>query len=225
MHAAELARELGIKKIILPPIAGVLSALGMLMADCVKDYQQAIFVQVSLNDNGTLDRALSQSFDELVSRGIEEFKTEGFSEDQLIFRPMADVRFVGQSWELSVPYKMGSLEHDFFDAHRNLYGYVPEGRDWEVVNVRVQIIGKRNHPELGKLFNYQIKSPAKPCSEKRVYWREKFWKTPFFHFDEISQSQKIEGPAVILDPYTTIWVPPDFYLQSNNIGGLELCPR
>ena len=123
-HACELAERLDISTVIVPPHAGVLSALGMLAADCVRDYSQSVL-------GGDPEAA----FQELAHRAAGEFSDEGFSD--VLFEQWIDLRYEGQSYEISVPWKR---KGDFHAEHRKLYGYDHPGRKVEQVTARVKAI-------------------------------------------------------------------------------------
>jgi N-methylhydantoinase A/oxoprolinase/acetone carboxylase beta subunit len=124
-HACELAERLEIPTVIVPRHAGVLSALGMLVADCVRDYSQSI-----------LARPAAEVFAELELRAAAEFAQQGFAE--VVYERHVDLRYRGQSYEITVPW----LERDtFHDAHRRLYGYDHRGREVEQVTARLKAVG------------------------------------------------------------------------------------
>jgi N-methylhydantoinase A/oxoprolinase/acetone carboxylase beta subunit len=124
-HACELAGRLEIPTVIVPRHAGVLSALGMLVADCVRDYSQSI-----------LARPAAEVFAELELRAAGEFADQGFAE--VVYERHVDLRYRGQSYEITVAWQ----ERDtFHDAHRRLYGYDHQGREVEQVTARLKAVG------------------------------------------------------------------------------------
>ncbi len=123
-HACELAERLDVSTVIVPPHAGVLSAVGMLAADCVRDYSQSV-----------LGKDPVLAFEELGGRAAAEFSDEGFSE--VLFERLIDLRYEGQSYEITVPWQQRA---DFDAHHRKLYGYDHPGRKVEQVTARVKAI-------------------------------------------------------------------------------------
>jgi N-methylhydantoinase A/oxoprolinase/acetone carboxylase beta subunit len=115
LHACEVAEDLGIRTVIVPEHAGVLSALGMLLADRVRDYTA-----------GVLGR--DWNFRELEKKARKDMP--GCAVERYL-----DVRYVGQSYELTVPEGAS-----FHDAHRRMYGYSDEARPTEVVAIRVRAV-------------------------------------------------------------------------------------
>ena len=123
-HACELAARLEMKTVIVPQHAGVLSALGMLSADCVRDFSQS-----------TLGRNVNEVFTELEARASSEFAAEGLP--QVHFERQIDLRYEGQSFEITVP----ATDRDrFHDAHRKRYGYDHSGLAVEAVTARIRAV-------------------------------------------------------------------------------------
>jgi N-methylhydantoinase A/oxoprolinase/acetone carboxylase beta subunit len=121
LHACEIAEELGIETVIVPKHAGVLSALGMLMADAVRDYSAGV---LGLKD-------LEREFAKLERRARKE------SPGAEIERS-ADLRYKGQSYELNVPWPAARGFSEFHKAHQKMYGYLSSEREVEVVTIRVR---------------------------------------------------------------------------------------
>jgi N-methylhydantoinase A len=115
LHACEIAEDLGITTIVVPEQAGVLSAMGMLMADRVRDYTAGVIGREA--DFRHLEK---QARKDMPKAALERF---------------SDARYVGQSYELTVPEGAS-----FHDAHRKIYGYADESRTTEVVAIRVRAI-------------------------------------------------------------------------------------
>ena len=118
LHACHLAEALGMRTVIVPAFAGVLSALGMLAADRVRDYSAGVL--------GRPAREVEQRFRELEKRAKAEMKGAKLSRS-------VDLRYQGQSYELNVPWG-----GDFHQSHEKVYGYMDRTRDVEHVTIRVR---------------------------------------------------------------------------------------
>jgi len=130
LHACALAERLEMRTVLAPRHAGVLSALGMLTADFVRDHSANL-----------LDQDAATVFAELESAAREELEAEGFSQARL--ERSLDLRYRGQSYEISVPW----AERDRFDeAHERLYGYRHHGRAHEAVTARLRANGVSERP-------------------------------------------------------------------------------
>ena len=123
-HACELAARLEIATVIVPPHAGVLSALGMLAADCLRDFSQS-----------ALGRDVGSVFEELEARAAGEFAEEGLP--GAVFERSLDLRYGGQSYEITLPF---AERGNFHEAHRKLYGYDHRGQEVEAVTARVKAV-------------------------------------------------------------------------------------
>ncbi len=143
MHACEIARRLELPSVVVPRHAGVLSALGMLVADVVRDYSASVLRPTAQLAAGDLDRALAP----LVRQAHEELAREGFGRLWRKVETLVDVRYVGQSYEITLP-----MARDYrvrFDVeHGRLYGYSNPERATEVVAVRVRGTGITQKPTL-----------------------------------------------------------------------------
>src|SRR5207253_2323414 len=129
LHACDIAEELGIRTVIVPQYAGALSALGMLMADAVRDYAAGV-----LGDSG-----IEKRFDDLERRARRE--SPGASIER-----SADLRYRGQSYELNVPWS-GAIKR-FHREHARIYGYAIPERAVEIVTIRVRARTKLPKPRL-----------------------------------------------------------------------------
>ena len=126
LHACELAEILEIPRVIVPAHAGVLSALGMLVADCVRDYSASV-----------LNADLHAAFARLERAARRDMRQQGFDEVALV--RTIDMRYEGQSYEINVPRDRTGA---FDEAHERRYGYRHAGRATQAVTARVQAIGR-----------------------------------------------------------------------------------
>lgn len=130
LHACSLAHALRIPRVLIPAMPGALSAVGILLADAVRDFSRTVMLPSNAN--------LENLFLELEERGRAEFLSEQL--DGIPLRTV-DLRYRGQGYELNVPFGGGMLAA-FHDLHRQRYGFASEKREVEIVNVRVRMIAK-----------------------------------------------------------------------------------
>ena len=138
LHACELAGALRIPRVLVPSTPGVLSALGMLTADVLKDYVQTVMVS-----SGEASGKVEPVFAELEQRGRDDLRREGIEPERVVIERYLDLRYVGQSYELLVPYD-GDLDEvitRFHQAHDRRFGYSDPGERVQVVNVRLKARG------------------------------------------------------------------------------------
>ena len=136
MHACAIAETLDIGTVIVPRHAGVLSALGMLLADAIKDHALTILRAGDAIDAAELDAL----FAPLVEEAERDLAREGFPPDRIHVERRLDVRYAGQSYELAVPMAPG-FRDEFDRRHARTYGYADPRRAIEVVTLRVVAVG------------------------------------------------------------------------------------
>jgi N-methylhydantoinase A/oxoprolinase/acetone carboxylase beta subunit len=143
MHACEIAEALEMKTVIIPQQAGVLSALGMLMADVTKDYTASVLMRASELAPRDLDRRYAP----LLAAGQRDLAAEGLRGAKATFSKWIDVRYAGQSYEITMPFT-SNYQKVFHELHGKTYGYSNPDRPVEVVNIRVIATGKAQKPKL-----------------------------------------------------------------------------
>jgi len=204
LHAAELAKELGIKEVLVPPLAGMFSALGILLSSVRLDFGETVSVEWHTGTKQLVDLIL-QGF---IKRSLQSFKRQGLNIRNAVFRPFLDLRYKGQSFHLAIPYdKKADMVQRFYHAFEKRYGYaIGNGHAVEVVNVRLSAIIPREDISLPGVKNV---SPLPPVAKRNillssgsvsasVYQRESLWRSFF-----------AKGPVVIEDEGCTVFVPPE----------------
>ncbi len=214
LHAAALARSLEIPKVIVPPNPGVLSALGMLMADVVKDY--TLTVMQTEPTTGELDSL----FKELEEKALSDMEAEGFESPTLI--RSVQCRFKGQSYELEVPYS-GRYRESFKELYRKLYHWCPEDKEIEVVNLCLKAVGIRQKPELPKI----PKGTGKPIPEAMFGYRKVHTETGLrtvkaFLREKLLAQDVIEGPAIVVEYSSTCYILENCRAQVDDWGNIIL---
>jgi N-methylhydantoinase A len=203
LHAADLARALGIPRVLVPPLASTLSAFGMLAADVVKDYTQTVMLP-----GDTPLAELSARLELLARRGREELLAEGVNESELRLESFLDMRYRGQSYELIVPFSDSVIE-DFHRIHETQYGYAINAGEVEVVNLRLQAIGRTLPPPLPS-HALGDSDPSEALLETRqVFFDDGPRRTPLYRAEALKPGNRLEGPAVVVRRDTTILICPD----------------
>jgi N-methylhydantoinase A len=202
LHAASLARSLGMRRVVVPRFPGALSALGLLLADVRKDYSRTLLVDAE-RYKGELKSALA----ELHRAGQEELQAEGFKKREIQSMDFVDLRYRGQSYELTLKLEPNFTER-FHEAHERRYGYANRGRPIELVNVRSTFIGRTKKPE----FKKSPKQRGRPVPVERqpVWIDHKRMRTSIYDRSTLGHGHVIKGPAIIGEYSSTTLVPPDF---------------
>ena len=215
LHAVFLARSLKIPKVLVPRNPGILSAMGMVVADAVKDYSKTVMV-------GEEDpKKLKDMFGPLVERAVEDLKREGFTEDRISLELLLDMRFKGQSYEITVPFSEDYVA-SFYREHERLYGYVHD-TEVEIVNLRVRAIGKTEKPDLPRLKR-RTKGDLKEAlvGEREVVFEGKKWRVEVYERERLLRGDRIEGPAVVVEYSSTTLIPPKTLCEVDEFGNLIL---
>ena len=217
LHAASLAQGLGIPKVVVPRFPGALSALGLLLADARKDYSRTLLV--AADEAG---KRLKQVFNELHGLGDSEMRAEGFKPRDIRVLDFVDLRYRGQSYELTIPLSSKFVE-EFHRTHERRYGYANPDKPVEIVNVRTTFRGATKKPAFPKA----TKTRSKPQSiETRPVWiGGKKVKTSIYDRDSLAHGHQIKGPAIIGEYSSTTLVPPGFICEIDALLNLLLSQR
>jgi N-methylhydantoinase A len=214
LHACGIADALEIPRVLVPPYCGVLSALGMIVAPPVLDVAQTVLGQDRRLDEAMLHRVL----DELERRAAD---AEGSSEY------FADVRFAGQSHELSVGFShrsIAAIQQAFRQAYEQLYGALPAGREVQVVSLRLRRTGSATDlklPDLTASADAQL-DPARGGPIDLVVNAGEIARCRALARAALINRPSQDGPLLVIDPEATTYVPPQWKLRLQPGGALLL---
>ncbi len=214
MHACQIAETLDISTVIAPRHGGVLSALGMLLADVTKDYSQTVLCTV---DENTIHE-LSARFVPLIDQATSDLRSEGFEGPRAAVDCAVDVRYVGQSYEITVPFGTDFRE-EFDRGHLRLYGYASAERATEVVNIRVRATGLTDKPEL-PMEPATASRTATPSRVRQSCFNGVEVPTRVFRATDLPAGSTAEGPAIIIGAEATTVIPPGFHVTVDGFGNL-----
>jgi N-methylhydantoinase A len=227
LHACELAAALRIPRVLIPPHPGVLSALGMVLADVVKDTSQTVMLPAGEADGATL-RCL---FAQLYERTSAELRAEGLSSDEIVLLPALDMRYVGQSYELRVEIdldgEMGEHVNAFHAWHQQRFSYANHEEPVEIVNLRVKAVGRTAKPRFTHRASGGLYPDAAQVGHKVVYFAD--WDAPhaarpiptaLYDRDRLEPGNVVVGPAVLFQLDTTMIVPPGWSATVDGWGNL-----
>ena len=214
MHACEIAESLNIGTVLIPEHGGVLSALGTLLADVKKDYSQTILKRLS----DVSDEELRTLFQPIVQKARAELEMEGFEERSMLIECALDIRYIGQSYEITVPFSPEYAEN-FVRQHVQLYGYAIPFKALELVNLRVNGIGYTNKPALPNR-ELSERPLAEPMATRTAWFGGQAWQTAFYQRESLSSGMKGYGPAIITSGQSTAVIPPNFSFSVDGAGAL-----
>ena len=223
LHVTEVARQLDLKRVIVPRLAAVLSAWGMLASDLRYEVARTHIGDASRLDAG----ALRAAFRDMEAEGRQRLAEASFDGPVRVQRS-ADMRYGEQMFEVGVPLddvdfeQPGSAAADGRRLPRAPRGALHlrlADQEAVLVNARVAVIGQL--PALPQEPALQARPPAKPRGQRRVYlgqWRE----VPTYDFDALAPGQTIEGPAIVESATTTVLLRPGDRMRTTPFGWLDV---
>jgi N-methylhydantoinase A len=188
----------------------------MLASDIVKDYSLTIM------RSGDISFAeLANLFEPLVERAMLEMNAENVLDADIVVEKALDMRYVGQSYELSIPFTE-RFTTEFQDAHQQSYGYFRPDLAHEIVNIRLRAIGKTTSPTLSAPAQSGQVSGTALLGEREVYLSSDKITAPFYIGDNLSLGDNITGPAVVLCVDTTVLVSVGWVLEVDMLGNFMM---
>jgi N-methylhydantoinase A len=208
LHACALAHALRIPRVLIPALPGALSAVGILLADAVRDYSRTVMLASGADLEGV--------FLELEERGFAEFRDEDL---QGAAMRTVDLRYRGQGYELNVSFNEQMLTA-FHELHRQRYGFANEQRDVEIVNVRVRMIAQSEpfnpiKKELGKGTGEQAL-----LATRAVHFDGRIVETPVYDRQALRPGDAMMGPAIVTEYSSATILPPEDRLTVDALDNL-----
>ena len=205
LHACELAQSLGIPRVIVPAMPGALSAFGILSSDVVKDYSRTVLWRVA--GKLPLER-MEREFSTLRARAEKDFRGEGWRGGIQLIRTV-DLRYRGQGYELNIPFSR-RLIADFEKEHRRRYGYSYEGREVELVTLRLRgIVRSPLHALTTEHVGVRASrgKTAGPSQSSRTLFNGEERLAAVYCRDNLPVGKKHSGPAIVTEYSATTVVP------------------
>jgi N-methylhydantoinase A len=214
LHAVALASQMDIPKVVISKYASTLSAYGMLASDVIKDYVQTIMLP------GTTDLSiLDEQFEPLIEKGMSEMAREGIAANGIEIQPSLDIRYAGQSYELNIAYSKDFLSA-FTKAHNIAYGYSYNGKETEIVNLRLRAIGKVHRIHLPKQPTVLPSEAPSPLRSMLVELATGSELIPVYQYDDLYPGTALLGPALIVSADTTIFIENNDKLEVDEFNNL-----
>ena len=208
LHACELAEALGIPRVLIPPTPGVLSALGMLAAAPARDTSQTVIRPLA----GLSADWLAAAFAPLAARATDEMVAEGHDADALTLRWALDLRYVGQSHELTVTTQpgdgAGEIVAAFHAAHTARYGYARPEAAVELVTLRLSAVAAHTPPPLPREAPGAADAGAALMGTATIWFADGVHDTSLYERDRLRAGNHFDGPAVVYQYDTTTLLPP-----------------
>ena len=226
LHAAALAEELGMPEVIVPPIPGGFSALGLVCTDIRRDYARTLYSSLA---------ALDPARVEAVWKGMEDdaramLAQTGVPRDEWEFSRSAGLRYSRQAYELSVPASAGlvsrenldALAGDFHALHHQTYGHHTLSEPVHMTTLRLTAIGRLPALEL----RHKMPESGSSLKGTRRAWFERGGDCEAQIHDRarMPPGQRVAGPAIIESFDSTVVVPPDWVARNDDKGFIRMEP-
>jgi N-methylhydantoinase A len=218
MHVFLVAEELGISNVIIPRFPGHLSALGQLLADQRRDHANPFkgrLREIDMED-------LCTRFNTMRETGAAELEADGFGGDRQQFEYVCDMRYVGQSFTLRIPWQPEwesnePLRDAFNERHEQTFGYADKENDAEITTIRLTAIGVVDKTEL----SFEPESTGDPLLERRQAWFNGEWcDCPIYDRSCMQPGFSFVGPAIVEEAGGTSIVPPCWHVELHDSGAL-----
>lgn len=202
MHCAYLAKELNIRKVIVPIAAPVFSAWGMLMTDVRHDYIQTNIRRM----NEVSAEELNDMWEGLLSQAQEQFEKEDIPKENIVCNYIADMRYMGQEHTVKVnvppiPWSEETKEEiiqRFHDTHEHFYTFRLTDTPTEIVNLHLVAYGRLTKPELAKIPPQEGPVENAKKEIRKVYFAEDGWMdTPVYLREKLGRGAVLDGPVIV----------------------------
>lgn len=226
LHACSVARELGMKKVIIPQNPGALCAVGLINTDLMYDFSKT---EMQLSSKAKLD-ILDKDYKTLEKEAIDKLRADKIAESNIIIQRVADCRYEGQGYEIRIPVINGDVNDNtidkmkeaFHNAHKKQFGRAFENNAIEIVNIRVIGVGK-----IKDLKPMKVSKGTKDASSAIIGKRNVIFKindmpekveSVIYDRSLLKANNVIQGPAIVNQMDTTIVIEPGCVGYVNDYG-------
>jgi N-methylhydantoinase A/oxoprolinase/acetone carboxylase beta subunit len=226
VHGVELAEEIGMPEVLVPEAPGVLAAFGLLTAAIEHHHARTLQGQLGAIDLAAVNACLA-SLDE---RGRARMRDEAVPPGEVRVAWAADMRYVGQAYELEVPIRapvarehLPAVAEAFHAAHERVYGYARRGQPVEFVNFRTTHTYPLPPPALRAAEGARGSLTDARIGERRAYFAATgFVATALFERSRLPVGARVRGPAIVEQPDTTTVIPPGHAATVEASGNLRI---
>ena len=224
VHGAALAAEMGMAEVLVPEAPGVLAAFGLLAAAIEHQHARTLQARTDVADLDAVNRCLG----ELDGAGRGRMREEGVAADQVRVAYSADMRYVGQAYELDVPIGvpvtregMPQILAAFHAVHERVYGYARTQQPVEFVNFRAVHTYPLPRPVVTPAARSTGTLADARLGERRAYFG-RFLSTAIYERSRLPLGARLEGPAIVEQSDTTTVIPPGVTALVDDAGNLRL---
>jgi N-methylhydantoinase A/oxoprolinase/acetone carboxylase beta subunit len=227
LHAVDVAREIGIRNVIVPSAPGVFSAFGMLFSDLRYDYVRTHVMQLA---DAPFDE-IEAVFKKLEQNGKEAIAATSVKPDKIAVKRALDMRYVGQEHPVTVELPMrifqkqdrAAIKQHFDDDHMQRYGTSAPNEHAEIVSLRVTVAGLMKKPPQEKIGKGASRPPRSAATGLRHVWFDgQFRNTPTYRRTELLAGNTLRGPALIEEHASTTVLMPGDRMTVDDYGNLTI---
>ncbi len=210
VHACQLAHALRMPRVLVPALPGALSAVGILLADAMREYSRTVMLPFGAS--------LEELYTALETQGNADFEAEGLTGTSI---RSVDLRYKGQGYELSVPYGPG-MEEQFHELHRRRYSFADEEGMIEVVNVRVRMISLADPFEPQPQPLVESDGSHALIGTRPVFFENCFQETRIYDRERLRPGDTFAGPAIVSEYSSATILPPGDVLRVDALSNLVI---
>ena len=222
LHAVDVARELEIGTIVVPPNPGILCADGALTSALRNDFLRTLLETLDEDRIGAANRAR----EELMAEAEAWFEAERFPDEGRSFEWAVDLRYLGQNYEIHVPWSgrrfdpggISELGTRFHADHERQYGFASTAETIQLVSLRLKALGVLPTPPVPRLPPRPVAGPA--GERETVFDRAGPRRSPIYRRDELAPGQGVDGPAIVEQLDATVVVFPGDRMLVDTFGNL-----
>jgi N-methylhydantoinase A len=228
LHAAIMAEEIGIRTVLVPRNAGLISAMGLMLAEWKRDYCRTRLDRLDQIEEHTI----KSRFHSLEAQAVMEFQAFGSSKQELEFQRSLDMRYEGQAYEINVALSDGdsspaAIREDFRAAHQRRFGYIRDEADLLIVNYRISAVRRKDGIRLEDLYGPASEKEAATSRESRpqegrIFSKGRFHSAAFYARTELRCGERFCGPAVVEEYSSGCYVPEGWLARVDPLGNLLL---
>jgi N-methylhydantoinase A len=230
LHAVELAQELGMRRVIVPPFCSVFSAFGVVASDLRHDYVET----AALGQAQAVPGVLQAAYERMEAEARRQLAAEHVRPERIVIEWSADLRYEGQSYELTLPVRAAARQlseadiaetiEQFHALHWRIYAYGEPSEPVEFVSLRLAAIGKVEAVQLPKLS--RAGGQATPRDARPVYFPElgQYVPTQIYARSDLRPGQVLAGPALVEESTSTTVIAPGWTGALDPYGNLLITP-
>ena len=228
LHACEVAEELGIRQVLIPPSPGTLCSLGLLMADTKFDLSRSRIMLAKADNISDINAVLQ----EMVDEGNHLLDKEKVPAERRTFTASVDARYERQNYEINIPLNSCQIAEDdlnealkqFHIAHEKNFGYCNEAFNVQFVNFRVSAIGEIEKPDLVEKPVVKNACLPEPEEIRQVLFvsEKEYLPTPVYSRSAFQPGLSAQGPMIIEQMDCTTVIPPQWSIYTDGYMNLHV---